>query len=291
MSGARITSGGRCPRPGEGSARELLGQRDGIPLYLKLASLFREKIRCGQWPTHSQLPTLLALRDEYGTARETVRQALGVLRSEGLIDSTRGLGTFVTAADKQAEPRASAYDPLTLGAQVRIEILSRASCEDRPDLGRDLTGLETPLVHVRKRHHAGQQPYSLIDLWLPQLYFDMLPESADETQLYSQLLRDHTGLTDLSGDQIITIVRADVTTAHLLAITLSEPVAHVVSRLFDPEGRPVMAHLVQIRSDVFAAERQFGNLATGDPRSWRPHMAEPATPEHSEQPHPSQHKE
>ena len=119
----------------------------------------------------------------------------------------------------------------------------------------------------------------------------MLPEGADETQLYSQLLRDHTGMTDLSGDQIITIVRADIATAHLLGITLSEPVAHVVSRLFDPEGRPVMAHLVQIRSDVFSAERQFGNLATGDPGSWRPHMAEPAPPEHSGEPHPRQKKE
>ena len=98
MSGTRTTGVGHCPRPEEGSARELLRQRDGIPLYLKLASLFREKIRCGDWPIHSQLPTLPALRDEYGLARETVRQALGVLRNEGMIDSTRGLGTFVTAA-------------------------------------------------------------------------------------------------------------------------------------------------------------------------------------------------
>lgn len=291
MSGTRTTGVGHCPRPEEGSARELLRQRDGIPLYLKLASLFREKIRCGDWPIHSQLPTLPALRDEYGLARETVRQALGVLRNEGMIDSTRGLGTFVTAAAEESEPRAPAYDPLTLGAQVRIDILSRAPCKELPDLGRDLTGMETPLVHVRKRHHAGQQPYSLVDLWLPQRYFEMLPEGTDETQLYSQLLRDHTGMTDLSGDQIITIVRADIATAHLLGITLSEPVAHVVSRLFDPEGRPVMAHLVQIRSDVFSAERQFGNLATGDPGSWRPHMAEPAPPEHSGEPHPRQKKE
>jgi GntR family transcriptional regulator len=157
LSGTRTTGVGHCPRPEEGSARELLRQRDGIPLYLKLASLFREKIRCGDWPIHSQLPTLPALRDEYGLARETVRQALGVLRNEGMIDSTRGLGTFVTAAAEESEPRAPAYDPLTLGAQVRIDILSRAPCKELPDLGRDLTGMETPLVHVRKRHHVAQQ--------------------------------------------------------------------------------------------------------------------------------------
>jgi len=250
-----------------------LRQRDGMPLYLKLVSLFREKIRRGQWPAHSQVPILPDLQDEYGMARDTVRKALGVLRDEGLIDSARGRGTFVTAAAERMVHRASVYDPLTLGREVRIEILSRAPCAELPDLGCDLSGMDTPLVHVRKRHHANAQPYSLIDLWLPQRHFDMLPEGADEVRLYSQLLRDHTGLSGLSGDQRITIIRADITAARLLKISLNEPVAHVASRLLDTKGCPVMAHRVLIRSDVFAAERQFGDLATGDPDTWRPHLA------------------
>ena len=124
---------------------------------------------------------------------------MGVLRSAGLIESALGLGIFVIAQAEQIKPRAPAHDPLALS-----------------DLGRDLTGMETPQLHVRKHHYTKAQPYLLADLWLPQHYFDMLPEGADETQLYSQLSRDHTGLTDLSGYQIITIVRADVATAHLL---------------------------------------------------------------------------
>lgn len=275
MTGTRIVGGG-TDRAATGSpGDEAFWQRDGIPLYLKLASLFREKIRLGLWPAQSQLPTLPELCDEYGFARETIRQAMGVLRGEGLIDSARGRGTFVTAAAGRAADRAPAYDPLTLGAQVRIEILSREPCAELPELDRDLTGLEAPLVHVRKRHHAGAKPYSLVDLWLPRRYFDMLPEGADQTRLYSQLLRDHTGLSGLSGDQIITIVRADIEVARLLGIALSDPVAHLASRLIDPQGRPIMAHRVLIRSDVFAAERRFGDLATGDPGSWRPHTAPP----------------
>ena len=283
MTGAQAADPGSTSVPGDGSAGAPLRQRDGIPLYLKLASLFREKIRRGEWPAHSQLPTLPELRDEYGMARETVRQALGVLRGEGLIDSARGRGTFVIAAAGRMGGRAPAYDPLTLGAQVRIEILSRAPCAELPDLDRDLTGMETPLVHVRKRHHAGTEPYSLVDLWLPQQYFNLLPEGADQTRLYSQLLRDHSGLSGLSGDQIITIVRADIATARLLGIALSDPVAHLASRLMDPEGRPIMAHRVLIRSDGFAAERRFGDLATGDPGTWRPHVAQPPAPEAGKQ--------
>ncbi|MEX0408855.1 GntR family transcriptional regulator [Aquibium sp. LZ166] len=284
MTGLRVAGTGADSAAVGGPGEDPLRQRDGIPLYLKLASLLREKIRQGQWPAQSQLPTLQDLRGEYGIARETVRQALGVLRGEGLIDSARGRGTFVTAAAEQLGDRAPSYDPLTLGAQVRIEILSRTPCAELPDLDRDLTGMETPLVHVRKRHHAGARPYSLVELWLPQRYFDMLPEGADQTRLYSQLLRDHTGLSGLSGDQVITIMRADIAVARLLGIALSDPVAHLASRLMDPDGCPIMAHRVLIRSDVFAAERRFGDLATGDPGTWRPHMTPPPAPEAGEEP-------
>ena len=136
MSGTRITSVGRRPCPGEGSARELLGQRDGIPLYLKLASLFREKIRCGQWPKHSQLPTLLALRDEYGTARETVRQA-------GCRHGTLG----------QRRQRAGDVKGHTLYVRVAPDIAPRLFGEtevdqfDRPEFPRQLV-----------KRHVGDHP-------------------------------------------------------------------------------------------------------------------------------------
>ena len=249
------------------SARE---RRDGIPLYLKLASVLREKIARDDWQAGQQLPTLPELQSEYGMARSTIRQALSVLRNEGLIDGARGRGTFVTGKPRQpASAAAPPYDPLRLAAGFRIEILARAPCMTLPDIGIEISDMPGPYMHVRKRNHFGGGPYSLVDLWLPRAIYDMLPAGADETQVYSQLLRDHTGVHDLEGAQKITVVRADYESATALELEFSSPLARIASCVRSKSGEPVLAHSAFIRADMFVAERRFGDVTTNDPSTWR----------------------
>jgi GntR family transcriptional regulator len=70
--------------------------RSAIARYIQLATLFRRRIQSGQWKLHDQIPTVEDLVEECGVARATVRQALGVLEKEGLIERFRAKGTFVT---------------------------------------------------------------------------------------------------------------------------------------------------------------------------------------------------
>lgn len=58
-------------------------------LYMQLAEILRGQIERGDLAPGQQLPSESALVQQYGLARNTVRQALAVLRSEGLI-ITRG---------------------------------------------------------------------------------------------------------------------------------------------------------------------------------------------------------
>jgi len=66
-----------------------------IPPSRQLAALLRTQIEDGTLPAGTQLPTIQALSAEHGLATNTVRKALAILRSEGLIESTPGYGTFV----------------------------------------------------------------------------------------------------------------------------------------------------------------------------------------------------
>ncbi|MFQ6330405.1 GntR family transcriptional regulator [Nocardia sp. CWNU-33] len=63
--------------------------------YERLADDLRESIRTGEFAAGKQLPTSATLSAKYGVGMPTVRQALDVLRSEGLIDSRQGLGVYV----------------------------------------------------------------------------------------------------------------------------------------------------------------------------------------------------
>ncbi len=65
------------------------------PLYLQLANELRSAIRRGELEPGQRLPPERDLVATYGVSRETVRQGLDVLKSEALIGSAPGRGTFV----------------------------------------------------------------------------------------------------------------------------------------------------------------------------------------------------
>lgn len=70
--------------------------RAGIPKRLQLAAIIRERIRSGELPPGSTVPSGPALSDDYGVSRYTADRALDLLASEGLVQRISGVGTIVT---------------------------------------------------------------------------------------------------------------------------------------------------------------------------------------------------
>ena len=77
------------------SINSTLRQQSRLPLSLKVKYILRSRLERGEWPVGSRIPTLLELVSEYGVSRATMRAALDELEREGLIERTRGKGTFV----------------------------------------------------------------------------------------------------------------------------------------------------------------------------------------------------
>lgn len=65
------------------------------PVYRQLARILREQIQAGDLHPGAALPSEAALSQTFGVGRDAVRDALASLRSEGLVVTTRGIGTFV----------------------------------------------------------------------------------------------------------------------------------------------------------------------------------------------------
>ncbi len=64
-------------------------------LYRQIADYLREEIESGRLGPGARLPTESDLMERFGAARGTCRQALGVLTSEGLVETQQGRGVFV----------------------------------------------------------------------------------------------------------------------------------------------------------------------------------------------------
>jgi GntR family transcriptional regulator len=67
----------------------------GRPLHLRLVDELRAGLRAGQWRPGERLPTEADLAAGYRVSRTTVRTALKVLESQGLVQPRHGQGTFV----------------------------------------------------------------------------------------------------------------------------------------------------------------------------------------------------
>ena len=65
------------------------------PKYQRVANDLRQQVQQGELSPGEQLPAETFLVDRYRVSLPTVRQALAVLRAEGLITSVQGVGTFV----------------------------------------------------------------------------------------------------------------------------------------------------------------------------------------------------
>jgi len=68
---------------------------DRRPKYQRIADSLREAIQSGEYGPGDRLPGENDLMAEYGVARMTARQALGVLKDEGVAESRKGAGVFV----------------------------------------------------------------------------------------------------------------------------------------------------------------------------------------------------
>ena len=65
------------------------------PLYVRIADALKRQIGDGTLSEGDRVPSELKLAEAWGTTRPTVRQALDVLRGEGLITTQPTRGTFV----------------------------------------------------------------------------------------------------------------------------------------------------------------------------------------------------
>ena len=73
------------------------------PLYLAIADELERRIRAGELPPKSRVPSARALAAEAGVSTRTSEAALRVLRERGLTVSVHGVGTFVSPDVRPAD--------------------------------------------------------------------------------------------------------------------------------------------------------------------------------------------
>ena len=72
-------------------------------VYPRIAGAIRKKIEDREYPLGSKIPSERELAEEFYVNRMTVRRALSILESEGLIQRKRGSGTFASSVPRKGD--------------------------------------------------------------------------------------------------------------------------------------------------------------------------------------------
>lgn len=83
--------------------RTVVNPRSLLPTYLQIATTLGSLIITRQMSPGDPLPTEGELQDRYGVTRDTIRNAMRVLRDIDLVETRRGVGHFVTRTPEVRE--------------------------------------------------------------------------------------------------------------------------------------------------------------------------------------------
>jgi GntR family transcriptional regulator len=208
---------------------------DRLPRYLQVASVLRRRIRDGVWQVGEKIATLERLEDEFGVARVTVRQAVDMLQTEGLLKSFQGRGTFVTKSldvDRWLQ-LATDWDSLIEPIRNnRLELLSIEHARTPPLLASDgIAGADYTFIHsIQSR---GNEPYAVARVYLARSVYEQAPQRFAARPALAVLAEM---LPIARAQQSLSISAADVETARQLQIDMNAPTAEARCIAADRSG-------------------------------------------------------
>jgi GntR family transcriptional regulator len=222
---------------------------------------FRRQIEAGHWRLNEKVPALEKLARDFGVTRATVRQAIGLLQTEGLLNSSRGRGTYVVSI-----PRPNVWQPLLhswkdLIAQADIiegDILELPQPIRLPDSPQTHRGILAPSYHVvRRLLRCDGIPYLVGTAYVDQRIVDEVPVSWPRNgSIYRAIEQSRLSRPTL-GHQMIMLTAADAEIAYCLKVPLGAPIVHVVRRIFDQNDTLIYQSEGQFRSDFIEAFREL----------------------------------
>ncbi|MFE4515398.1 GntR family transcriptional regulator [Kitasatospora sp. NPDC056783] len=144
----------------------------------RTADAIRTAIQAGVYPVGKKLPGVRPLAQQYGVAYNTMREALAILTSEGLLETIPQSGSVVLAGHRPVDlvptehGRLLPVSPSTgLAEAVTVE-----TCPAPPTVARVLqVPADEQLLLRRSTHIVDGAPWGVVETYLPLALVDLYP--------------------------------------------------------------------------------------------------------------------
>ncbi|KZL48473.1 phosphonate metabolism transcriptional regulator PhnF [Nodularia spumigena CENA596] len=229
-----------------------------MPIYIQIADQLRQNIHQGVYQIGEQLPTETKLAEQFAVNRHTLRQAIALLKNEGLLRIDRGRGTFVAAKTIRYPIGKRVRYNQTLkaqGWQARFQLLRVL---DVPADNAISKGLEIPygqpVALIERLGLADEEPISVGTGYFPLKRFpDFLePENIkilQEQQSISQFLQQVYGCDHIRRSTCVSARLVQPQDAKWLQLPLNQPILLAESVNVDDTGNIIEYGVTRLRGD------------------------------------------
>lgn len=227
------------------------------PLYVQIAQQLRNNIQASVYKVGDRLPPESQLSQQFSVNRNTIRQAISLLKQEGLLRSERGSGTFVTAPIRYAIGQRVRYNE-ALKAQghsaafmlIRaVEVSADISVATKLNIQQGAS-----VAHVERLGTANGEPISVGSGYFPLALFpDLLSEESlsylVEVGSISRWLRDRYAIDHIRLSTSVSARLVQPRDAKLLELPINQPILLAESVNADQQGRVIEYGVARLRGD------------------------------------------
>ncbi len=211
------------------------------PLYAQIREAIRSKIQSGEMRPGAPIPPEVELQRIFNVSRQTVRQAVDALVSEGYLVRSRGKGTFVLQRRIEeplpklvsftSEMRSRGAEPSTRSAA--------ASWIEPPPAVREALRVEAgeQVLKIERLRCADGAPIVVLMSYVPR--WAGLTGGEDFTGSLYETFQYRLGLKFAKAFQYIEAERTTPALARALEVPPRSPVLVLRRTLFAEDGRPI----------------------------------------------------
>jgi GntR family transcriptional regulator len=243
--------------------------------YRQIADNLRDQISSGTLRPGDQLPTEPQLATAYDASRSTIRLAIGMLTSRGLIETRQGMGTFVSQPAALRTVVLTREEDWQVGEHAHAALQPAGELTDRPVTARFLAETvdasaevaaaldiaEGTRVLVRRSHlHLEHEPWSLVASYYPMDIASGTPlEQAGQMDKSASLVLAELGHLRAGHRDDIYARMPDPVEAEFFRLASVVPVT-VVSRTAYDQSRPIRLTLYVYRADQVRLRHEMGSI-------------------------------
>ncbi len=175
-----------------------LNRTSPVPAYLQIAEAVRDIVLADGMPMGTRLPSSSQLCQQFGVSLMTLREAWDVLARDGLIESHRGRGTFVSSpkVEKTLTEMRGFTEEMILRKKVPETRLLTFNCVPPGLAARHLFGLgeDEQVYQIRRLRLADGMPLAIEEVQMPAKAFPELEQQVGSGGSLYAILAERYGL-------------------------------------------------------------------------------------------------